>query len=294
MKEKLLIPESPLLTLPTLALKLGTKEAMILQQLHYRLLHSPYKKDGYTWYKHTYMNWHKQFPFYSEKTISRGFLNLEKKRIIVSSQVYNPAKVMKTKWYRIDYEELYRRLGMQYDPINETLVGFGQDPEVHTEISHAIQSQNDCSKNTKDSIIVGQFVPQLEDKEVPSIKEEFKEEVKKKNNIVEKNLDVVTEVIQYLNKKTNRNYRINNHTTRRFINARLKEGYKLEDFKKVINVKVKQWLHDPKMNTFLRPSTLFSPTNFENYLIESKENPTTPKKREIKPIVLDFTLGEED
>src|SRR5690606_20402060 len=106
-------------------------------------------------------NWHKQFPFYSEKTISRGFLNLEKKRIIISSQVYNPAKVMKTKWYRIDYEELYRQLGMQYDPISETLVGAGQNPEVHTEISHAIVSQNDCTKNSKDSTIVDQFVPQL-------------------------------------------------------------------------------------------------------------------------------------
>lgn len=62
----------------------------------------------------------------------------------------------------------------------------------------------------------------------------------------------------------------------------------------MINVKVKQWLHDPKMKTFLRPSTLFSSTNFENYLIESKENHPTAKKSEIKPIVLDFTLGEED
>lgn len=289
MKEKLLIPESPLQTLPTLAVKLGVKEAMILQQLHYRLLNSPYKKDGYTWYRHTYMNWHKQFPFYSEKTISRGFLSLEKERIIISTHVYNPAKVMKTKWYRIDYEELYRQLGMQYDPISETLVG-----GVHTEISHAIVSQNDSSKNTKDSTIVGQFVPELEDKEVPYIKEEFKEELKKKNNIVEKNLDVVAEVIEYLNKKTNRNYRIDNQSTQRFINARLKEGYKLEDFKDVINVTVKQWLHDPKMKTYLRPSTLFSPTNFENYLIESKENRRPVKRREIKPIELDFTLGEEE
>lgn len=293
MKEKLLIPESPLQTLPTLAVKLGVKEAMILQQLHYRLLNSPYKKDGYTWYRHTYMNWHKRFPFYSEKTISRGFLSLEKKRIIISSQVYNPAKVMKTKWYRIDYEELYRQLGMQYDPISETLVGVEQHPKNHTEISYAIESQNDCNKNTKNSPIVGQFIPQLEDKEVPYIKEELKEEIKN-NNIVEKNLDVVTEVIQYLNKKTNRNYRIDNQSTQRLINARLKEGYKLEDFIEVINVKVKQWLHDPKMKTFLRPSTLFSPTNFENYLIESKENRRQVKRREIEPIELDFTLGEED
>ncbi|MFY3790758.1 conserved phage C-terminal domain-containing protein [Ureibacillus sp. MALMAid1270] len=221
-------------------------------------------------------------------------MSLEKDRIIISTHVYNPAKVMKTKWYRIDYEELYRQLGMQYDPISETLVGVGQHPEVHSEISHAIVSQNDCNKNTKDSTIVGQFVPELEDKEVPYIKEEFKEEIKKKKHIVEKSLDVVAEVIEYLNKKTNRNYRINNLSTQRFINARLKEGYKLEDFKDVINVKVKQWLRDPKMKTYLRPSTLFSPTNFENYLVEAKEKRRPARIREIKPIELDFTLGEED
>ena len=62
----------------------------------------------------------------------------------------------------------------------------------------------------------------------------------------------------------------------------------------MINVKVKQWLHDPTMKTYLRPSTLFSPTNFENYLIEAKENRRPARIREIKPIELDFTLGEED
>lgn len=303
MREKLLVPEAPLQTLPTLVVKLGLKEALILQQLHYRLLNSPYKRNGHTWYRHTYADWQKQFPFYSERTISRAFLNLEHEHIIISTHEYNPAKNMKTKWYRIDYEKLYHFLDIQYDPISQTIISFKpkieatftEDPYFNEDsvLPHEIERQIDTSCNTKDSTISEQFVIHIDDKNMPSIKEEFKEEINKKT-IVEKNLDVVAEVINYLNQKTNRNYRINNKSTRRFINARLKDGYKLEDLKKVIDFKVQQWLHNPKMKTFLRPSTLFSPTNFENYVVESQEQPVKRKKHEQKPVELNYTLGEEE
>lgn len=307
MKDKLLIPEAPLQTLPTLVSKLGLKEAMVLQQLHYRLLNTPYKRDGYPWYRHTYANWNKQFPFYSEKTISRAFLTLEDENIIISSQEYNPAKVMKTKWYRIDYVELYRILGYNYDPVSQTLIGFKTKPAVQLEEDlnseedadppHAIEGQKDLANSTNDSSTVRQLSCQVQDKNMPSIKEELKEEFKEeinKKDIVEMNLDAVSEIIHYLNQKTNRNYQVKNKSTQRFINARLKDGYQLEDFKRVIDLKVMQWLHDPKMKPSLKPNTLFNPTNFENYLVESKENQTMNTKPEIKPVVLDFNLGEED
>ena len=51
------------------------------------------------------------------------------------------------------------------------------------------------------------------------------------------------------------------------INARLKEGHTLEDFKAVIDKKTKQWLNDEKMSSYLRPMTLFG-TKFESYLNE--------------------------
>nr|WP_106782757.1 conserved phage C-terminal domain-containing protein [Lysinibacillus timonensis] len=330
MKNKLLIPEAPLQLLPTLAVILGIKEAMILQQLHYRLLNSPYKKDGYTWYRHTYANWQKQFPFYSEKTISRAFLTLEQAKIIVSSQEYNPYKVMKTKWYRIDYEELYRKLDIPYDSVCQTIEDIhhrlseashcgGEDGEVDpcedkqnrlvndlkegdsdnqaTDpfiTPHINEGQNDITNCTKEQPTASRFDFILEDNHGLLIKEEFKEELNKKNYLVEKTLDVTTKIIQYLNARTNQNYRVNNPSTIRFIKARLREGYQLEDFKRVIDVKVRQWLKDPKMKIYLRPKTLFNPTNFENYLVESREQQNTNKTREIKPIVLDFSLGEEE
>jgi len=313
MKEKLLAPEPPLQLLPTLVLKLGVKEALILQQLHFRLLGSTFKKDGHIWYRHTYMEWQKQFPFYAERTISRAFLGLEDDNIIVSTTTYNPVKNMKTKWYRIDYEELYRVLEIDYDPFSGTVGHFNykqryeqylesqaEKTRKSKESTDGLSSShsNDRQKvvqNTKGTPITGQTVFELDDKEGPSIKIELKKE-RNKNSNVEKNLDAVAEIINYLNQKTDRNYRVDNRSTQRYIKARLKEKYNLDDFKAVIDFKVKQWLHDPKMKSYLRPSTLFNPSNFENYLIEAREHQSKPKtkKREIKPITLDFNLGEED
>ncbi|WP_169801469.1 conserved phage C-terminal domain-containing protein [Neobacillus drentensis] len=49
------------------------------------------------------------------------------------------------------------------------------------------------------------------------------------------------------------------------IHARYGEGFTLEDFKRVIDIKSVEWQSDPKWNKFLRPETLFG-TKFEAYL----------------------------
>ncbi len=74
------------------------------------------------------------------------------------------------------------------------------------------------------------------------------------------------EIVGYLNEKTGKRFRPTSKATQRLIKGRWNEGYRLEDFKKVIDVKTADWLNDPKMDEFLRPSTLFAPTNFEAYL----------------------------
>ena len=54
----------------------------------------------------------------------------------------------------------------------------------------------------------------------------------------------------------------------RLIEARLHDGASVEDCRSVIARKVRQWKDDPKSQVWLRPSTLFRPSNFENYLGE--------------------------
>ena len=77
--------------------------------------------------------------------------------------------------------------------------------------------------------------------------------------------DNVLVIIRYLNEKAGTRYKTTTTKTRRIINARLKEGFTVEDFKTVIDKKCAEWLTDEKMEQYLRPETLFG-TKFESYL----------------------------
>jgi len=76
---------------------------------------------------------------------------------------------------------------------------------------------------------------------------------------------LVDQVIQYLNEKTNSDYKPSTQRTLSLIRAREREGFTLEDFKKVIDIKTEEWLTDSRMNQYLRPATLFG-SKFESYL----------------------------
>jgi uncharacterized phage protein (TIGR02220 family) len=81
----------------------------------------------------------------------------------------------------------------------------------------------------------------------------------------EDNNKIINEIIDYLNLKCGSHYRTD---TAGFISGRLKDGFTLDDFKKVIDKKCGQWLNDEKMQKFIRPKTLFSPEHFQEYLNE--------------------------
>lgn len=77
-------------------------------------------------------------------------------------------------------------------------------------------------------------------------------------------INIIKDIIDYLNLVLNTNYRYKTVNTQKHINARLNDGYVFEDFKTVIDKKVKEWKGTP-MEKFLRPDTLFG-TKFESYL----------------------------
>ena len=114
---KLLLDEKPLMILPQLAVKIGLNEAIILQQIHYWLLHYEKKqsqkhfRDGYWWVYNTYEMWKENFPFWSVATIKRALTKLRKPApgrnpLLIATSKYNQKKYDKTLWYRIDYEAL--------------------------------------------------------------------------------------------------------------------------------------------------------------------------------------------
>jgi uncharacterized phage protein (TIGR02220 family) len=85
--------------------------------------------------------------------------------------------------------------------------------------------------------------------------------------------DIYIAVIARLNEKAGTNYRASTKSTQSHINARLAEGFTLEDFFSVIDKKCAEWKGDEKMEKYLRPETLFG-NKFENYL----NAPAIPKR----------------
>lgn len=69
--------------------------------------------------------------------------------------------------------------------------------------------------------------------------------------------------IAYLNQKLGKSYKYVDKNTK-LVNARLKEGYTIDDFKTVIDKKVIEW-QNGDMAKYLRPETLFG-TKFDSYL----------------------------
>ncbi|MDG3146307.1 replication initiator protein A [Streptococcus suis] len=118
------------------------------------------------------------------------------------------------------------------------------------------------------------------------------ENTKTENNNIN---SVISEILDYLNELTNSSFRVTNKNTQRLIAARLNEGYTVDDIKLVIKDKTDEWLHkigvpewqkDKDMEKYLRPSTLFKVSKFEEYLEKAKKN---QKNREVDKI--DERLG---
>lgn len=83
-------------------------------------------------------------------------------------------------------------------------------------------------------------------------------------------------IIDYLNERAGTHYRASTAKTREHIRARWNEGYRLNDFKQVIDVKVAEWM-STDFQRYLCPETLFG-TKFEKYLnqpIKATQQPTS-------------------
>ncbi len=96
-------------------------------------------------------------------------------------------------------------------------------------------------------------------------------EVTTNNN--DNNKEYIVEIVNYLNHKTGKKFNAKTKATVNHIKARMKEGHTLEDFKKVIDIKVAKWGTNPEMMDYLRPETLFG-TKFESYLNETSTSPS--------------------
>lgn len=236
MVSNLLISEPPLQVLPSLAVKVGLNEAIILQQFHYWLQRSNNIRDGNKWIYNSYPKWGEQFPFWSLSTLKRAITSLEDQGYLISGN-YNVAGFDKTKWYRIDYEKLVSRPSVQNEPTNGSE---RTDGAVQNEPTNTNRLPESTTETTKDSCPAGaEPHPPYQ------------------------------EIIDYLNERTGKQFK-NSKTNQGLIRPRFNEGYTLDDFKLVIDNQTVAWNHEPEpgkkdMREYLRPSTLFRASNFDGY-----------------------------
>ena len=255
---KLLIDDYPIQVLPKLAKEVGLNEAIFVQQLHYWTNGKAGKlKDGKRWVYNTYKDWEENFPFWSNATIRRTIASCEKQNIIIVGN-YNRAGFDKTKWYAVNYEEI-EGMSKRIAQNEQTSCSKRAIGTAHNEQPNTIDYTETSSETIKDTMSSSD-----EHDHIP-----------------------YSEIVEYLNEKTNSQFRSTTKKTQTVIKARYNEGYVVDDFKKVIDVKTADWLNNSKMNMYLRPETLFG-TRFEGYLNQKVVNGGTEYNANAK---IDEELG---
>lgn len=139
---------------------------------------------------------------------------------------------------------------------------------------------------------VNSTVPELEILQSGTVKTtvselEILQTNKTDNNEIDNNnnkLLICKEIISYLNLKAKKNFKVDTASHQKFIKARLKEGYVLEDFKKVVDIMVAKW-KGTEYEQYLQPQTLFG-NKMDNYL-----NQPMPKRSTILTSTVDERLG---
>jgi uncharacterized phage protein (TIGR02220 family) len=128
-------------------------------------------------------------------------------------------------------------------------------------------------------------------------KDNDKEKIQKKKTDSSQSQDLqeestISNTVLYLNAKINGRYVSSAESNRKFIRARLREGYTFDDFKRVID---NQWIKwkDTDMAEYMRPETLFNATKFQSYInapdySKVKPKPTGEPKGGVTRITPDF------
>lgn len=237
-----------------LAKKIGILDAILLQSIYYWIeknkANNKHFYDGEYWTYNSQKAFADMFPYATERKIQLALERLKEKDLIKCGN-YNKFSSDRTIWYAITQNGKCILQNVESDTdkmLNEVQQNVGPIPDIN-------QIYN-----------ITPIIP-LGDK-----KKENESEVTSKNK------KIIEDVIDYLNEKGETSFKTTNKRTISLINARIRQGYQLDDFKDVIWYCYCEWVQKPfkfkngKMSdTYFRPSTLFNETNFENYLQEYRK-----------------------
>jgi len=173
-----------------------------------------------------------------------------------------------TKKFLLNFFEFSSKLGRFQYKINSKHIWIKNEKLKDLVDNYTTQILKDTSNKTKSN---------FKDSTKPrarSFKKKKKEEEDSKN--IYKKLR--HQIIKYLNEKTGKTFNPDSSETIKFISGRISDKDNpatLEVFEHVIDVKCAQWL-GTEQEGYLRPTTLFRPTNFESY---RNERYIPPKKK---------------
>lgn len=199
------------------------------------------KKKGELWLAKSREDWRseiritpKQYDRAIKILIDKGFVEVQKFK-------FNGAP---TNHIKLNISEVTERV--------KSILTFGENPNSpmgEMEVTERVNSLTEITTETTT--------------EITTLKDNMPSDQKERS----KDCIPYEDIISYLNEKVGKSFKHKTAKTRTLINARFKDGFTIDDFKQVIDIKTVQWLKDSNMNQYLRPETLFG-TKFEGYLNE--------------------------
>ena len=250
----LLINESPLQVLPSLAVALGNiNEAIILQQIQYWLKNPKSGRlgeDGRKYIRDTVSEWNIQFPWLTERAIKTRLKSLKDKKIILTANL-NKLKYDRTNWYSIDYDALNKLMQMHSEetsPWKVKKLHYQKGRNFTIESEETSQPIPKTSSKTSSETSTKKYIGTAQDAEPPI---------------------PYKEIVDYLNQKTGQGLKPTTKLYRQLIKARWGENYRLNDFKRVIDNKALEW-RGTKFWQYMTPKTLFASSHFNEYLNADK------------------------
>ena len=194
--------------------------------------------DGRYWTYNTVKAWADLFPYCSTKQIEKALTRLREQGYIEAKN-YNKDKWNRTLWYTLTSKG--EQVFSPAFPLQGKRISPARDMDFPAEGNDSITST------------VVNTVPNADS----NVSEKFESDLKA--------------IIDHLNGAIGSRYTTKNKQLRGYVHARLEEGFTVDDFFTVIDTKAAKWKDDPKMRDYLRPSTLFAPSHFEEYLNESPQ-----------------------
>lgn len=227
-----------------IAREIGINSAILLKHFSFWLAKNEANNanfyDGTYWTYNSVKAYSKLFPYLSEKQVRTAIQTLVDKGILKTGN-YNKSAYDRTLWYALtDYGKSILPKSQIHLPYREN-----GDIQKGKPIPDSYYTDNNISDTKKDIY-----------KDSSSIYSPICSKKKESRPF--------KEIVDYLNLKAGTSYRASSKKTQSLINARFNDGFTLEDFKKVIDIKTSMW-KGSNYEQYLRPETLFG-TKFEGYL----------------------------